>query len=82
MGDLLGKMKAEAAKGPSRLPCTIAVILAALTPEDRADLEAALADRSIGHRIIAEVLSAEGHPVKQGTVSRHRGGQCSCKRDG
>jgi hypothetical protein len=75
--DALAAEKATATKGP---PCGMAVILARLTPEDSAALQAYLADQQITTTIILRALTTEGHKVGQNTVQRHRRGICACPR--
>jgi hypothetical protein len=66
------------ASRPRRTVCTVARVLAALDPKDRDVVTAALANEDITHSAIANVLQSAGHDLKQGTVSRHRRGGCSC----
>ena len=69
---LLGDM--EAAVNPRDKPCRAALVLNALSPEERA-----LADRLPAHRI-APILARNGHPIATSTVHRHRRGECSCSQ--
>lgn len=59
--------------------CSIAAILLALDPDDRAALEAAFASTR-SHAHIARALNGNGHRVVQQTVRRHRKGECRCPR--
>ena len=56
--------------------CTVCVLLAELTDADRATLSDALAGDVYTSRQIADALTAEGHPVRNNTVARHRRGVC------
>lgn len=69
--------KASRVKRP---PCTVTLILAQLDPKDVALVTEALDNRSITGKAIADVLSNAGHPISQGSVTRHRRGDCSCER--
>ena len=62
-------------RGPA---CTVALILAKLDDDDRATLLNALGDVSVRHSDLARALTAEGHPIKESTISRHRLNGCSC----
>ena len=69
----------KVASRPRRSLCTVARVLNALEPKDRTVVEEALGNDDITHSAIAQVLQAEGHDLKQGTVSRHRRGACGCE---
>lgn len=64
------------------MPCSVAVALRELPPEDAADLKDALNApwRIMGHAQIEAALAAEGHPVGVGAVGKHRRGSCRCTR--
>jgi hypothetical protein len=49
-----------------------------LEPDDRADLDACMADLSITSAAIARGLNSVGVEIQQQTVSRHRKGECRC----
>jgi hypothetical protein len=66
-----------ARKGP---PCTVGLLLSFMTGDDRAALEAALADESIESRTIWRVLVEEGHEISDTPIARHRRGMCLCSR--
>ena len=78
-GSLFDKIKTASESIPGGT-CTAGKLLEALTPADRADLEAALADRSIPATIIAKVLTETGHKIGDDAVQRHRRGACACGR--
>ena len=59
--------------------CTVGTILAGLSPEDRADLESALADPAFLGRAIVRVLHARGAKLSDETLRRHRRGDCKCR---
>lgn len=64
------------------MPCSVAVVLRELPPEDADALQAALDApwRIVGHAKIEADLAAEGFPVGVGTVGKHRRGNCRCTR--
>ncbi|MFZ5863028.1 MAG: hypothetical protein ACOYXR_09340 [Nitrospirota bacterium] len=64
-------------KGP---PCSMSVILAALSDKDRDVLLAALQDRTVTNPQISRVLEREGHNIAAHTIGNHRRGSCSCGR--
>ena len=66
-----------AQKGP---PCTVGLLLAFMTADDRAALIAALDDPSIQSRTIWRVLVEEGHEISDTPIGRHRRGMCLCSR--
>ena len=74
---LLATMRAEALrrKGP---PCSMGVILDALTDDERAQMLEAFDDKAITGAVIADVLSRHGHKITGPTVIRHRQGRCAC----
>ena len=59
--------------------CTVAVILDELTPEDAAALRAAFSKQAFTAAAIARTLRKRGHRITDGTVQRHRKGECSCR---
>lgn len=64
-------------RGPG-LPCRVVTVLQTLSPSDRDTLEKALADPSVQHARIEEVLKSEGIQLPQIAVARHRRRQCRC----
>ena len=64
------------------MPCSVAVALRELPPEDAEALRAALDApwRIQGHERIERELAAYGHPVGVGAVGKNRRGQCRCTR--
>ncbi len=66
------------ASRPRRSVCSVAKVLALLDAKDREVLDAAMTNDAITHSAIAIVLTAEGHDIQQGTISRHRRGVCTC----
>lgn len=60
------------------LPCSVASLLASLHDDDRAVLEAVLADWSIGHNAVERTLKDKGMRVGTGAVGKHRRGSCRC----
>lgn len=56
-------------KGP---PCSVGLLLAFMSKDDRAALVAALADPSIESRTIWRVLVEEGHEISDTPIARHR----------
>lgn len=59
--------------------CWVGQLLAALSPQDRTDLQAAFADPNIQHSAIVRALRNRGHDVKQSAIPRHRKKDCSCE---
>ena len=66
------------ASRPRRAVCGVTKVLGSLSDADRKVLEAALADPDVTHAAIERVLAAEGIELPQGTVRRHRNGECAC----
>ena len=64
--------------GPNRGPqCTMCRLLLSLPKDDARDLSDALADHdTFTSAGIARALRDEGHACKEGSVSRHRRGEC------
>lgn len=64
------------------MPCSVAVRLRELPPDDAAALQAALGApwRIVGHAKIEDDLAAEGLAVGVGSVGKHRRGTCRCSR--
>lgn len=61
------------------IPCSINVFLSGLDADERAEIEEALADRSLQSGAIIAALKARGHDVTYSQQwGRHRGGRCSC----
>jgi hypothetical protein len=60
--------------------CPVAKLLGDLSPEDRADLDLALADDGIRHVAIARALSSRGYRVNEKGVAAHRRATCACAR--
>lgn len=58
--------------------CSIGLIIEKLTEQQRVNLDAALADRSITTSQIRRVMVEWGHPVSHSTVQRHRRKECLC----
>ena len=75
---LLDDIKAETTGAGPR--CTVALLLAGLTDDDRADLTAALANPSIPSSAIHRVLHKRGYAIADTTLHRHRRGTCRCPR--
>lgn len=62
-----------ARKGPR---CTLCQIALTLSGDDSAALTAALNSTTYTNDMIARALQAEGHDIRQQSVSRHRRGLC------
>lgn len=64
------------------MPCSVAVALRNLDPEDAETLRAALDApwRIHGHEAIERALADMGHPVGVGAVGKHRRKSCRCTR--
>lgn len=57
--------------------CAVCKLLVELDPDDAEALTDALRDPQVQGSQIARALMAEGHEIKQNTVTRHRRGDCS-----
>ena len=62
-----------AKKGPV---CTACTAIQSMSPQDQADLQAALDDPIYTSMGIARALKAEGYEVSGQTLQRHRRGDC------
>lgn len=60
--------------------CKFGKIIAELDPEDRAGLEAALANPGITRISVVNVLTKRGLAVDRDTMTRHLRGKCVCHR--
>ena len=58
--------------------CSTGKLLAEADPKTRADLQAALNDPNVSNAHLARALSLLGHKVTDGTIRRHRVGECRC----
>jgi hypothetical protein len=56
---------------------TCGVALLVLSPEERAELDEALASR-VASEAIARAMEKRGHTIKYQTIARHRRGACAC----
>lgn len=68
---------AETRRGPR---CRIAVLLDTLSETDRAEVQAALGDRSVGHPVIVAALRKRlgDDAPSLWSVGNHRRGNCGC----
>ena len=64
-------------KGPR---CTVSVLLERLPKAERAELLAAIGDRSLASATISRALASLGHTLPQFVLQRHRRGDCGCNR--
>jgi anti-sigma factor RsiW len=61
--------------------CLVAAVLDDLPPDERGDLEAALADHvAYAHTAITRVLKRRGYEMHEKRVAAHRKGSCACAR--
>ena len=74
MAKLLDEIKSELPKTKGRQNL-INEILASLSSDDAADLQAALDDHTIPQVSIARVMQARGIDLKQSVISRYRKGR-------
>lgn len=71
--------RAEAHIRKQGLPCSVGVLLATLTDEQGAELEAMMADRRWSDRVTANAASEEYQTdVSVFMVGRHRRRECGC----
>ena len=68
----------QARTQPNR--CPVAKVLPEMAKDDRADLEAALANPALRHVAIARALDRRGHRVSDKAIAAHRGESCACSR--
>lgn len=82
MSGLMADIQMEAAKARARSVCRVRAAHDAMSKDDQADLEAALADATIPATIINKVLMDQGYDmdVKAEHVQQHRRGACACAR--
>ena len=80
MSGLLAEIQAN--KTRARTKCAVDRILKLLDKDDRADLEAALADESVPAAAIARVLANRGLDINPNgeRIRVHRREQCGCAR--
>lgn len=76
---LLDDLRQEQA-GRKTVQCRVAQVLGEMDESDAADLMAALADDSIQHVTITNVLRGRGFDMGKHAVATHRRGQCGCAR--
>lgn len=74
----LRRAVAAASATPRHRLCTVTLIRMDLDPDDAADLDEMLADRSITGKALSAGLQSLGHHVTPVTINRHRRGECSC----
>ena len=58
--------------------CRFHLLSQALPPEDRATLDAWMADPTVHGSVIARNLTDEGYTIREHTVNQHRAGRCAC----
>ena len=61
-----------------RVRCQVAVVLDTMSKADAADLRAAMGDITVTGAAIERVLARRNVKLSQGSITRHRRGQCSC----
>ena len=65
-------------RGPK---CSVRMLLETLNKDDKAVMETALANAAISHAQLARAVTDAGlGKIGQGTISRHRAGDCGCPR--
>lgn len=62
-------------RGPK---CSVAAVLATYSKAERAEWDAAFADRSVTQSQILKALKADGHAVGHNAIGRHARGDCAC----
>ena len=78
----MGRLSEAIAADPARYfgaLCTVAKARAQLGPDDLTDLDAALA-QGVPSSAICRALDQIGVHVTQGSMQRHRRGDCTCGR--
>lgn len=76
---LLDEIRQEHVKN-NRARCTVARLVEVMEDEERADFLAAIDDHALSCAAIARAVTARGHDIQQGTLTRHRKGMCGCPR--
>jgi hypothetical protein len=71
----------RAAAGPRRGRCSVTTMLETLSPEQLADFEAVIDDRTIDASVIGKVLRAAPYSkvIGDDALRRHRNRNCSCR---
>ena len=80
---LADKLASTQRRGPG-LPCSVAIVLEALSDEDAQALRDALAvpkgdPNRLSAQHISDLLREEGHRVPQKSLELHRKGACRCE---
>ena len=80
----MARLAAAVAANQARhgLPCSVATLIESVKVKaDRAELEAAIKNRSIGHSVLARAIK-DVHKVQlpPNALMRHRNGECRCSR--
>lgn len=74
---LLDDIRAE--KRKTGVLCRVSSVLQQMDKKDAADLQAAIDDPMITAAAIERVLRRKEITMPQGTITRHRRGECSCE---
>lgn len=75
---LLDDIQAESTPRPQ--VCSVAKVIAELSPAEAKELETALADEGIPHTAITRVLNRRGFSMHDKRVANHRRGACACSK--
>ena len=70
----------RAAAAPRRGKCGTQVLLNALPPEDRAEVEPMIVGHDIDASVIGNELRKAGYVVGDDSLRRHRNRKCTCAR--
>jgi hypothetical protein len=62
-------------RGPK---CSVAQVLATYSKAERAEWDAAFADRSVTQAQILKAFRADGHTLGHNAIGRHARGDCNC----
>lgn len=73
LDDLMNPALFEIRRGPG---CTVCLLLAELDESESEALAGLLANQKVASAALSRVLTAHGHKVAEGTLSRHRLGKC------
>lgn len=76
---LLDQIRANV-NGPGGPVCTVKMLSETFTPDDYADLLAAFSEPLVPTAAIWRALDQRGINVSQGSLQRHRRGECRCGR--
>ena len=63
-------------KAARRSWCSVCLLLTTIDKEEAKALTERLKDKHVANTALSRVLKANGHEISDGTLSRHRRGEC------